>query len=450
MIKNKHITFNFYAVPSTLYLVLSTLYFLLSTQYTYAQYTLSKVAGSGVSLGFSGDGANANNALLYNPYATTIDKNGNVFIADYLNHRIRKIDKDGIITTVAGSSSIPGYSGDGALATNAVLNCPTSIAIDTTGNIYFTELKNNCVRKIDKNGIIFTYISNLLNPTAICIDKNQNLFVADYLNQQIKKIDKNGVLSVYAGTGSIGFSGDNGLAINAKFNYPEGVAVDVAGNVYVSDTQNRRIRKITTNGNIVTIAGNGTNGFSGDGSSALLAELSTPKGLACDTVGNIYFADADNNRIRRVDSNGNINTVLGEIGLLGSITLSLPIGVSCDRLGNIYVADTYNCAIRKLTAPPVIPIVEEPTKIEELSFLNDEFVVYPNPNNGIFTISIHNAEYSNFEIYNMYGQQIKTKLTLESNFKYSVDISDEASGLYFVHANKGEQKVVKKINIIKR
>lgn len=435
-------------VPRTLYFVLIALYLVLSSQQAKAQYTLSKLAGSGVSLGFSGDGAKANDALLYNPYATAIDKTGNVYIADYLNHRIRKIDTLGIITTIAGSGTLPGYAGDGAIATDALLNSPNGIAIDTLGNIYFTELKNNCIRKLSADGIISTHINNLANPSAICIDKNQNLFVADYLNHQIKKIDLLGNISVVVGIGTQGFSGDNALAINAQLNYPEGVAVDKVGNLYVSDTQNRRIRKITADGNITTLAGNGTAGFSGDGALATLAELKTPKGISCDTSGNIYFADADNNRIRKIDSNGNITTLLGEIGLISSVELSLPIGVSCDLKGNLYVSDTFNSTVHKLTAPTTP--TEETTGVNVMEKFENGILVYPNPTMGEIAIRTTNNNIENIKVYNVFAQEVGVKFIEKQANVYKLDISEEATGLYFVHTKTDSKTEITKINLVKK
>jgi sugar lactone lactonase YvrE len=409
---------------------------------------LSKLAGSGVSLGFSGDGALANDALLYNPYATAIDKIGNVYIADYLNHRIRKIDTLGIITTIAGSGTLPGYAGDGALATDALLNSPNGIAVDTAGNIYFTELKNNCVRKVSADGIISTHNSTINNPSAICIDKNQNLYVADYLNHQIKKIDVLGNVSVVVGNGSAGFSGDGLQAINAQLEYPEGVAVDVFGNIYVSDTQNKRIRKVTTDGIITTIAGNGNSGFSGDGALAIGAELNTPRGITCDTLGNVYFADSNNNRIRKVDAQGNITTILGDIGLSQSIELRLPIGVTIDAKGNLYIADTFNSAVQKLTAPTAP--TEETTAIKSTIENTNGIVVYPNPTMGEITIRVTNNSIETIKVYNVFAQEVGVKFIEKQPNVFKLDISEEATGLYFVHTKTETKTEITKINLVKR
>ncbi|MES2837314.1 MAG: T9SS type A sorting domain-containing protein [Bacteroidota bacterium] len=409
---------------------------------------MSKLAGSGVSLGFSGDGANANDALLYNPYATAVDKMGNVYIADYLNHRIRKIDTLGIITTIAGSGTISGYAGDGALATNALLNSPNAIVVDTLGNIYFTELKNNCVRKVNTSGIISTHNNTINNPSAICIDKNQNLYVADYLNHQIKKIDVLGNITVVAGNGTIGFGGDGLLAINAQLNYPEGVAADVLGNIYVSDTQNKRIRKVATDGVITTVAGNGNSGFSGDGALAIGAELNTPRGITCDTLGNVYFADSNNNRIRKVDAQGNITTILGEIGLSESVELSIPIGVSLDAKGNLYIADTFNSAVQKLTAP--ITPTEETTAIKSTIENTNGIVVYPNPTMGEITIRATNNSIENIKVYNVFAQEVGVKFIEKQANVFKLDISEDATGLYFVHTKTDLKTEITKINLVKR
>jgi sugar lactone lactonase YvrE len=218
---------------------------------------------------------------LYRPSGAAVDAIGNLFIADSGNNCIRKVGINGIITTVAGNGygagTGGGYSGDGGAATNAELNYPTGVAVDTTGNLFIAEEGNQRVRKVGTNGIITTVAGN------------------GYTNQY----------------GSGGFSGDGGAATNAELNYPSGVAVDATGNLFIADQYNNRIRKVGTDGIIRTVAGNGIEGYSGDGGAATIAELLVPAGVAVDATGNLFIADTANDRIRKVGTNRIITTVAG-------------------------------------------------------------------------------------------------------------------------------------------
>ncbi len=326
---------------------------------------ITTIAGTGEA-GYSGDGGPATEAKLYSPVDVAVDQSGNIYIADYVNHRIRKIDLNGIITTIAGTG-VEGYSGDGGPATAAGMY-PSGLAVDLNGNVYITD------------------------------------------NQRIRKIDTNGIITTIAGTGVYGFSGDGGPATLATFKSPTGITVDAIGNIYISDTRNQRVRKINTDGIISTIATtpskynksyptmitsdqkgniyftvygstvlgipvyceiykidiNGVNtlvagdyvsGFSGDGGPAKSALLQNPNGIAVDKFGNIYFADTGNLRTRKIDIDGIITTVAGtgERGYSGdggsatAAKINRPYGVAVDQGGNIYIADSGNNRIRKIT-----------------------------------------------------------------------------------------------------
>ncbi len=230
---------------------------------------------------------------------------------------MRKISPGGIISTIAGFGTA-GYAGDGDLAVKAKLNGPTCIAIDAAGNIYIADRYNNCVRKINKAGIISTIAGNtkqgysgdgeiatkakLNDPRGVkCLDAEGNLYIADCGNNCIRKVNIAGLITTIAGKGGKqGFSGDGGPAINAQLNGPTSVTVDAGGIIYIADQNNNRIRKITTYGTISTFAGKGTPGYSGDGGDATSAQLSTPIGVATDSYGNVYIADFGNYRIRKV------------------------------------------------------------------------------------------------------------------------------------------------------
>ena len=223
--------------------------------------------------GYFGDGSAATNAELWYPSGVAVDTTGDFFIAEYGNNRVRKVGTNGIITTVVGNGSY-GYSGDGGVATNAELNGPVGVAVDTGGN----------------------------------------LFIADYFNYRIRKVGTNGIITTVAGNGTYGYSGDGGVATNAELSVPGDVALDSLGNLFVADIVNNRIREVGTNGIITTVAGNGTQGYSGDGFAATNAGLSNPSGVAVDTGGNLFIADSGDNRIRKV-ALPSPTLVLNDVGL---------------------------------------------------------------------------------------------------------------------------------------
>lgn len=274
---------------------------------------ISTIAGTGV-FGFSGDGGLAINAKISGAYDVWVDRYGNVFFADNGNQRIRKISTSGIITTVAGIG-IAGFTGDGGLATAARLNNPGGVAVDTAGNIYIGDANNNRIRKVDTAGIISTYAgigtagslgdgglataAQFSNNGKMSFDKFGNMYVADNGSRKVRKINLSGIITTVAGTGSGGSTGDGGPATSATFTYPFGVSVDTAGNIFIDDFSNKRVRKVNSSGIISTYAGNGTVGYSGDGGLATLAQLA-PQASASDKYGNLYVADISNHCIRKI------------------------------------------------------------------------------------------------------------------------------------------------------
>ncbi|MFB5761966.1 cadherin-like beta sandwich domain-containing protein [Paenibacillus medicaginis] len=331
---------------------------------------ISTAAGNGTS-GYSGDGGAATTAQLANPTGVATDSSGNLYIADYANNRVRKVDSSGNISTVAGTGS-EGYSGDGRAATTAQLNNPFGVAVDNSGNLYIADFNNNRIRKVDSLGNISTVAgtgsegysgdgraattAQLAGPTGVAVDNSGNLYIADFMNNRIRKVDSSGNISTVAGTGENGYSGDGGAATTAQLSDPQGVAVDSSGNLYIADRGNNRIRKVDSSGNISTVAGTGEWGYSGDGGAATTAQLYYPFDVAVDSSGNLYIADAINQRIRKVDSLGNISTVAGtgEAGYSGdggaatTAQLNNPFGVAVDNSGNLYIADFNNNRIRKV------------------------------------------------------------------------------------------------------
>jgi sugar lactone lactonase YvrE len=340
---------------------------------------INTVAGNSTG-GFAGDGGPAVSAQLGGPWGVAVDAAGNLYIADTNNNRIRKVTLAGVISTVAGNGTW-GFAGDGGPATAAQLNSPWGIAEDGGGNIYIADMSNNRIRKVTPAGVISTVAGNgnsgfsgdggpatsagLNYPSGVAVDAAGNFYIADFNNNRIRKVTVGGVISTVAGNGTAGFGGDGGYATSAQLRYPYGVAVDAAGNLYIADSSNSRIRKVTSGGVISTVAGNGTYGFSGDGGPAASAGLYYPRGVLLDAGGNLFIADAYNNRIRKVTSGGVISTVAGNgaAGFSGdggpatSAELYLACGVAVDTGGNLYIADYANSRIRKVTPAGVISTV---------------------------------------------------------------------------------------------
>lgn len=358
--------------PGWLALPLALLAAAICPAQTAPQFTISTIAGNG-SDGYGGDSGAASNAQLNEPMALAFDKGGLLYISDQLNHRIRKVGADGVITTVAGSG-LQGYGGDGKAATDALLYNPAGIAFDASGNLYIADTYNHVVRKVVSPNIstvagdnIAGYYdggtdlkatnADLNTPIGVVVDSSGNFYIADTLNHIIRKVTSAGVISIFAGNQTAGFSGDGGPAASAELNYPQGLALDAAGNLYIADTYNHRIRMISPGGVITTVAG-GKFGFGGDGQAATAASLSYPKTIALDAAGNLYIADCINSRIRMVTaSDGKIWTIAGngtfgwtgDGGLATDAQLRFPNGVAVDKNGKVYVADSGNGAVRLLT-----------------------------------------------------------------------------------------------------
>ena len=336
-------------------------------------YTITTLAGNGTT-GYSGDGGAPIEAQLASPFAVALDSGGKLFIADQVNHRVRQIPAGGTISTVAGNGTA-GYSGDGAAASSAELYDPTGVAVDSSGNLYIADSVNNVVRKVTSSGTITTFAgSNTLGagysgdggsatsaqlnlPLGVAVDSAGNVYIADTKNNRIRKVTPSGTITTAVGTGAGGFAGDGRGASAASINGPRSVAVDSKSQLYIADTGNNSIRKVDTNGIITTIAGNGAGEYSGDGGMAVDAALRTPYGVAVDASGSVYVADYGNSRIRKIGLNGGIITVAGngQFAFTGdgqiatNAALRFPSGLVIDSANNIYVADCQNDAIRVLT-----------------------------------------------------------------------------------------------------
>jgi uncharacterized protein (TIGR03437 family) len=376
---------------------------------------VTRVAGT-CRAGFSGDGGPATEAQLGGIARVAVDRAGTLYIADGVNQRVRKVTSDGIVSTVAGSGQIVADGGDGGPAIRAQLASPAAVAfdsagnlyigergglrkvlpdgtitsiakgdvgfpygiggvaVDSSGNIFVTEPELNTVRKISP-GLVVTTVTGGDYPQGLAVDSAGNLYIADHDNNRIDVVTPGGALSILAGAclakfpSSIcppGFSGDGGPATSAVLGLPYGVGVDSAGNVYVADTGNRRIRKISANGQpriIDTIAGNGSDSYSGDGGPARKAQLGGPSGAAFDSTGNLYFADSNNDRVRKISPDGTITTVAGNgtpgfsgdggPALNAQLNLSSSpdgkVGLAIDPAGNLFITDAGNHRIREVS-----------------------------------------------------------------------------------------------------
>jgi subtilisin family serine protease/sugar lactone lactonase YvrE len=335
-------------------------------------YVVVTVAGTGM-WGYSGDGGPAISAQLGQPEGVATDAAGNIYIAEYLNNRVRRVGTDGIITTVAGTGRW-GYSGDGGPATSAEFADPAGVAMDAAGNLYVSDSYYSVIRKVAPDGTISRVAgtgpwgysgdggpatsAQLNNPEALAVDAAGNLYIGDNLNSRVRKVAPDGTITTVAGsgTGGWGYSGDGGPGTSAQISEARALAVDAAGNLYIADTYNEAIRKLTPDGIITTVAGNGTQGYSGDGGPATSAQLNLPWGIAVGAAGNFYIADGANAVVRQVLADGTITTVAGN-GVRGysgdggpatDAELNYPFGMAVNGAGNIFFSDYDNSAVRVL------------------------------------------------------------------------------------------------------
>ena len=349
-----------------------TLYVADANNYRVRRFTvggnITTIAGNGTPSLF-GDGGAATSAQVGNPYAVAVDAAGNEYVADNQNDVIRKIDVNGVITTVAGNGT-NGYSGDQGPATSAQLNDPRGVAVDANGNIYISDTGNQRIRKVDSvTGKISTIAgtgaagysgdggaatsARIDSPRALAIDASGNVYIADTGNNRVRKVTGT-TISTFAGTGTAGFSGEGGLASAAQLSGPRGLVINAAGELLISDTGNNRVRKVAADTKITTVAGSAMGGSAGDGGPATSAQLNFPFGLAVDGSGNLFIADTSNHKIRVVGTDGTISTVVafcgagfaGDGGVATLAHLNTPYGVAADSLGNLLIADANNNRIR--------------------------------------------------------------------------------------------------------
>jgi sugar lactone lactonase YvrE len=424
---------------------------------------VTTIAGNGTA-GYTGDGGMATACELDAPSFIAFGVLGGfgvLYVDDAYNNRMRQIKIGGIIRCVAGNGTA-GYSGDGGQATAAELNNPGGMTTDKHGNVYFAELNNGVVRKFNNLGIIKTIggdggtsfygdgglatNASFNTPHNVAIDTIGNVFVCDQWNHCIRKIDTAGYISTVAGTPmTSGFSGDGGAATDAKLSYPNYVRTDTLGNLFITDNGNQRIRKVTPDGVIHTIAGNGSVGYSGDGGPATLASLNYPGGIEMDSYGNIYIGDAYNNRVRCI-SGGTIFTIggTGAVGYTGdggpatAATFNKPSDIAVDNYNNIYVNDWFNNVIRKISA--VFPLG---LNLIDKGVATLDMKIAPNPTSISADISWNNFEagLGSIVVYDMSGREVyhsEAKL-MPKEGNTQINVSEYIKGLYWVRLSIGEQ-----------
>lgn len=306
-------------------------------------------------------------AWVQHPSGLAIDSEGSLYFVDRDTYRVRKVDSSGRVSTVAGSGMV-GYSGDGGPATSARLGERVEgLAVDSEGNVYISDTENHRIRRVDPSGRITTIAgtgawgtqgdgglatrAGLTAVYGLATDAAGNLYVADTWADSIRKVDASGTITTVAGTGEEGQGGDSGPAVEARLDKPRGIAVDPAGDLYIADSDNHRVRRVDSSGTITTIAGTGERGYSGDGGPATAAALAEPYAVAVDAVGNIYIADSDNGSVRKVGLDGTISTVAGgsahvlpEAGPNIGFPRALAVGPSRE----LYIADAYGNSILRL------------------------------------------------------------------------------------------------------
>lgn len=407
---------------------------------------VTTMAGSGSQGSVNATGTSAS---FNSPSGTCVDVAGNVYVADYANNLIRKITPAGVVTTLAGSGA---QGSTDATGTAASFFNPFGVAVDGTGNVFVTDQDNHLIRKITPAGVVTTFagqvgVPGVINgtgtaaafnyPRGICIDAAGNLYVTDYFGHTIRKITPAGVVTTVAGQAGVSGAVD-ATGTSASFFRPNGICLDFAGNLYVADRNNHKIRKITSAGVVTTFAGAGTSGSAnGTGTGA---SFNLPLGVAADAGNNIYVADNNNQRIRKITPAAVVSYFAGS-GTVGSTdatgtsaSFNGPTGISTDVLGNFYVADQFNHKIRRISNPTA-GITE--------NTLSNSISVYPNPTTDVVHVELKAA--SKVRVTNSLGQIILEQ-TMNSG-KQTINLQNHAKGIYFVTVSQNEKaqtiKVVK-------
>jgi serine/threonine-protein kinase len=421
--------------------LLLSISFLATSIFINAQ-VVTTMAGTGSQGSVNATGSSAS---FNSPTGTCADAAGNIYVADQANNLIRKITSAGVVTTLAGSGTAGTVNATG---TAASFDGPFGVCVDAAGNVFVSDQNNHTIRKITPAGVVTTFAGQVgasgavdatgtaasFNfPRGICIDGAGNIYVADFFNHKIRKITAGGVVTTVAGTGLSGNVDATGTS--ASFNRPSGVCIDFTGNLYVADQLNHRIRKITPAAVVTTFAGS-TSGFTD--ATGTSAKFNLPYGVCADAGNTVYVADFNNQRIRKISPAQVVTTFAGNgtasaIDAVGtSATFNGPIGPCVDALGNIFLADQFNHKIRKITNPTA-GIVE--------NTVSTAVSVYPNPTTDIAFVELKAA--SKITVTNSLGQII-----LEQNMnagKQSIHLQSYAKGIYFVTVSQNEKQQIIKL-----
>jgi trimeric autotransporter adhesin len=427
-------------------LVLASVAILLSASHAAGQAVITLLGGNGITQ-YIGDGYPATNYSFALPEGLCKDKAGNLLIADFANSRIRLLIANDTLKTLYGNGTA-GYFGDFGQAVFAELNTPNAVCTDTAGNVYIGDYYDAVVRKVDiATGIITTVCGSGINgfygdggpATAakmqaigsICLDNHNNIYIPDYSNHRIRKVTAStGIISTIAGNGMNGYTGDSSAATAAELSYPSSVCADAAGNIYFTEHGNHTVRRIDAQtGIITTVAGRGTYGYSGDNGAATAAYLNLPVCVFADNKGIIYIADAGNNVIRDIDTAGIIHTIAGSggYGFAGSgghpldVRFHAPSAVFADDSGTLYIADGGNSAVWSIRKPT--------NAVSELTVKTVS--IYPNPSAGMLHVNIEkwNA-FCNLELYDATGKLLLSENTNQADT--DLDISTLPTGIYIL------------------
>jgi len=427
--------------------ILVLLFLLSSTLLTQAQILVKTLAGDGPS-------------IFYNAFVgVAVDGWGNVYTTDFYQNRIKKITPNGVMTVFAGKGPRGNVNGIG---TDAQFDQPIGIDVDAFGNVYVADQQNNVIRKITPDGEVTTFagsgnigttnnigiLAEFANPSGVAVDVSGNIYVADTGNRLIRKITPDGQVSTLAGSGQQGII--NGIGTEASFMEPWHLTVDVSGNVYVTDNGNNFIRKITSEGIVTTLAGT----LYYDYAVGNEARLHKPSGMAADKDGNLYVADLYNNVIRKITPDGTISTYVGTgeygmtNGLLTEATFGYPSDVAIDAFGNMYVSEDGNYLIRKISGKPIT--TSSTTGIEFFNAITD-IKLYPIPasNQLRLSLTLKNESDVRFELINSNGAMVATTEAVHgAGYKeLSLSVQSLPAGLYVANIYSGNEVRCQKVII---
>lgn len=376
------------------------------------------------------------------PMGIAIDTEGTIFVVDSANYVIRKITSAGVVSTFAGSG-IGGFA-DG-IASVAQFNGIDGLAVDTAGNVYVADTNNHRIRKISAAGVVSTLAGSTQgyangtgtaarfnNPSGVAVDAAGNVFVTDTYNYRIRKITPAGVVSTLAGSGIAGFANGSGTA--AQFNKTYGIAVNDTGSIFVADALNHRVRKITASGVVTTFAGSVYGYANGNGTTA---KFSYPYGITVDATDNVYVTDAEDNRIRKITIAGMVSTLAGSgiggfaDGIGTTAQFINPCGVTVDAVGSVFISDATNHRIRKIT-----------NSLSTADYNQNQVLIYPNPVSSIINIDLGDSIASKVILFDMNGRVMQTENIVNSS---GIEISNLANGMYLMQITTDKGVVSKKI-----